>query len=257
MQATINPADFGGPAKATPKQREAVGKAAVAEAEGNVAPAAAAADVSQTQASAASSRATAGRIETLTPLEAEDKQLDIQAKADKAAREAAARAAAARAKATQAQERINTVLEKLAQARRLVSNFSTGYGSLLSGLPTTDARSLKGILGPEGTIGSQILLRTMDELRQGSAAGATGLGAMDRNENATLKSSISSLDLGRSPEEVLQSINEILTSVKSRYSSVSFRLKTQKIVAAYRLGLSAAQPRKKMLCALQSGVALT
>ncbi len=229
--------------KTTPPVTKASADARIRGAEADVAPAAAAADVGQKQASAASSKATAGRIETLTPLEAAEKQFDIQAKQDKADRDAAARAAAAQAKATQAQERINTVLEKLAQARRLVSNFSTGYGSLLSGLPTTDARSLKSILGPEGTIGSQILLRTMDELRQGSAAGATGLGAMDRNENATLKSSISSLDLGRSPEEVLQSINEIERSFR-RYGAITSGFNPDEREVAIQFGLIPPEDRK-------------
>lgn len=77
MQATINPADFGGPSRATPKQREASGKADVAEAEGNVAPEVVRANIRQSSGSAASSEAEADRKRALTPLEVEKLQQDV------------------------------------------------------------------------------------------------------------------------------------------------------------------------------------
>ena len=200
----------------TPKQREAAGRATVAEAEAGVAPEAARTDVRQKAGSAASSEASAARTVALTPEELRQLQL----KNEQTERDIAAAKRAAGTKAASETEAVNNILERIAEARRLVSGWSTGFGSYLGDIPTTQARSLKGLLGPEGTISANILLRTMEQMRAGSAAGATGLGAMDRNENRTLKNSIDNLDLGRNPEEVLETLNNIERKFR-RYSAIT------------------------------------
>lgn len=174
-------------------------------------------------AQTAGTQASTQRTQALTPAdvrlrEAQAAAQEAKNKADEAKRDAAAKAA--KNKATSTQERVNVVLRKLAEARRLVSRWSTGWGSYLSGIPETDAREIKSLIGPEGTVGAQVLLRAMEELRASSASGATGLGAMDRNENTTLKNSITNLDLGNDPETVLNAINDLDRSFR-RYAAIT------------------------------------
>lgn len=183
--------------------------------------------------------ASTNRTQVLTPAdlrlrEAQAAALEARLRKEKEA--AAAAATAAKTKAKLAQDDVNNVLQKIAEARRLVSEWSTGYGSYLSGLPKTQARSLKGLLGPEGTISSQVLLRTMEKMRAGSASGATGLGAMDKSENRTLKNSITNLDLGRSPEEVLQSLNDLERGFR-RYSAITSGYNPDERETAVQFGL--------------------
>lgn len=179
------------------------------------------------------------RTTELTPLDkrlraAQAAALEEKLRKDKQA--AATAATAAKTKANMAQEDVNNVLQKIAEARRLVSNWSTGWGSMLSGIPESQARELKGLLGPEGVISSQVLLRTMEKMRAGSASGATGLGAMDKNENRTLKNSITNLDLGRSPEKVLQSLNDLERNFR-RYSAITSGYNPDERKTAVQFGL--------------------
>ena len=74
---TLNPADFLD-TRASPKQREATGKAIITEAEAGVAPEAVRTNIKQGEASAASSGATAARTTALTPLEVEKLREDIR-----------------------------------------------------------------------------------------------------------------------------------------------------------------------------------
>lgn len=177
----------------------------------------------KSEAGVASTEAGTARTTALTPLEIRLRKLQAdalerRAKADVAKQEAAATAAKVSAQSTQ--EDTNRILAKLAEARRLVSGWSTGWGSYLSALPETQARALRGMLGPDGTIGANVLLEAIKKMRAGSASGATGLGAMDRSENQTLKSMITNLDLARKPEEVLRSINDIDRYMR-RYAAIT------------------------------------
>lgn len=183
--------------------------------------------------------AATNRTNVLTPAdlrlrEAQAIALEEKNRKNKQAQDAAGRAATT--KASMSQEDVNGVLQKIAEARRMVSGWSTGWGSMLSGIPETQARELKGLLGPEGTISSQILLRTMEKMRAGSASGATGLGAMDKNENRTLKNSITNLDLGRDPEKVLQSLNDLERNFR-RYAAITSGYNPDEREIAVQFGL--------------------
>lgn len=181
------------------------------------------ADIAQSGASAAASAASANRTNVLTPADKRlrEAQADaLERKNEEAAAKEKRAATAAATKAAMSQEDVNNVLQKIAEARRLVSKWSTGWGSYLSAVPETDARALKGLLGPEGVISANVLLRTMEKMRAGSASGATGLGAMDRSENTTIKNSITNLDLGNDPQKVLQSLNDLDRSFR-RYAAIT------------------------------------
>jgi len=204
------------------------------------------ADIGQSGASAAASSASAGRTTALTPEDvrlrkAQATALEEKNRQNKIAREAAQRAS--KVKAGMTQEDVNNVLGKIAEARRLVSGWSTGWGSYLAGLPETEARSLKGLLGPEGTISSQVLLRTMEKMRASSASGATGLGAMDKNENKTLKNSITNLDLGRKREEVLRSLNDLDRGFR-RYAAITSGYDPDERDTAIQFGLIPREDKK-------------
>jgi len=198
-----------------------------------------AAELEQKGASAAKSGAETVTEEQTRPAkvrkgEAEATQAEIEVEEATARQRAAVEAA--RKKAATTQEDVNLVLRKLSEARKKVSGWSTGWGSYLRALPETQARTLYGILGPEGTVSSRILLQTMEKMRANSASGATGLGAMDRSENATLKNSITSLDLGRSPQEVLASINDLERYFR-RYAAVTQGYDPDQRDAAIKFGL--------------------
>lgn len=193
----------------------------------------------KTEADIGSTEAGTKRTTELTPLDkrlraAQVRALEAKNKAGKA-KEAAAETAA-KTKASMYQEDTNNVLQRIAEARRLVSKWSTGWGSMLSGIPETDARALKGLLGPNGTISAQVLLRTMEKMRASSSSGATGLGAMDKNENQTLKNSITNLDLGNDPEKVLQSLNDLERSFR-RYAAITSGYNPDERQVAVQFGL--------------------
>lgn len=197
------------------------------------------ATIGSSEASAASSAASAARSRELTPADKrlrEAQATALERKNEEAARKQQAAATAAETKAAMSQEDVNNVLQKIAEARRLVSKWSTGWGSYLSGIPQTDARALKGLLGPEGVISANVLLRTMEKMRAGSASGATGLGAMDRSENQTIKNSIANLDLGNDPEKVLQSLNDLDRSFR-RYAAITSGYNPDEREIALKFGL--------------------
>lgn len=198
------------------------------------------------EANIANKGATTQRTQVLTPAdlrlrEAQAAALEDKNKQNKAKQEAAA--TAAKTKASIYQEDTNNVLQKIAEARRLVSRWSTGWGSYLSGIPETDARALKGLLGPNGTISSQILLRTMEKMRAGSSSGATGLGAMDKNENQTLKNSITNLDLGNDPQKVLQALNDLDRGFR-RYAAITSGYNPDERDTALKFGLIPPEDQK-------------
>ncbi len=132
MQATINPADFGGPSRATPKQREASGKAAVAEAEGNVAPEVVRANIRQSSGSAASSEAEADRKRALTPLEVEKLQQDvIKLQLDNAEAIRLAREGPRKTLAEEKEEQV--LLSNITAARNSINFLMRNFNSELSG----------------------------------------------------------------------------------------------------------------------------
>jgi hypothetical protein len=106
------------------------------------------------------------------------------------------------AKKEDAQIAVDTVTE----ANKLVSNWSTGYGSLLSALPMSDARKLQGKLD---TIKSNLAAAMIEDLKSQSRTGATGLGALNREELKVLQTSKASLDAGMGADELKKSLQVI------------------------------------------------
>lgn len=103
------------------------------------------------------------------------------------------------AKQADAQGAVDTVKEAL----DLTSEWSTGYGSILSHLPKTDARKLQGKLD---TIKSNLAAAMIEDLKSQSKTGATGLGALNREELKVLQTSKASLDAGMGADELKKSL---------------------------------------------------
>lgn len=75
--------------------------------------------------------------------------------------------------------------------RKLIGPTTTGYGSYLSALPLTSARTLEG---NTQTIKNNVALAKLRELKQQSSTGASGLGALNMKEFDAIQGIIASLD---------------------------------------------------------------
>jgi hypothetical protein len=86
---------------------------------------------------------------------------------------------------------IQSLRDTIKATKALVSPYTTGYGSLLSVLPATDARTLEG---NTQTIKNNVALSKLRELKQQSATGASGLGALNMKEFDAIQGIIAALD---------------------------------------------------------------
>ena len=111
------------------------------------------------------------------------------------------------------------------EASSLVSNWSAGYGSLLSGLPATDAKDLSAKLD---TIKANLGFNELQEMRNNSPTGGA-LGQVTERELAFLQSTISSLDQAQSPEQLKAS----LATIKEHVAGMN-----ERINAAYQADLA-------------------
>jgi len=75
--------------------------------------------------------------------------------------------------------------------RKIIGPLTTGYGSYLSALPLTSARTLEG---NTQTIKNNVALAKLRELKQQSSTGASGLGALNMKEFDAIQGIIASLD---------------------------------------------------------------
>jgi len=86
---------------------------------------------------------------------------------------------------------IQSLRETISTTKGLISPTTTGYGSFLSLLPATDARTLEG---NTQTIKNNVALSKLRELKQQSSTGASGLGALNMKEFDAIQGIIASLD---------------------------------------------------------------
>ncbi len=165
------------------------------------------AGIVQSGASAESATATAAKTRALLPADVRKALADAEAAEAKNKTEAADRARAKDAKQFALTEDTDNMLSALARARAVVG--SGGWGQAFRGIPETDAKTLFAMLGPEGPVASFNMIERMKELKAQSPTGSTGFGQQSNAEGAALRNSIDSLDLGRKPEEILDTINRI------------------------------------------------
>ena len=94
-------------------------------------------------------------------------------------------------------------VDTVEEANKLISNWSTGFGSLLANVPTSDARKLQGKLD---TIKSNLAAAMLEDLKSQSRTGASGLGALNKEELKVLQTSKASLDAGMGGDELKKSL---------------------------------------------------
>jgi len=87
--------------------------------------------------------------------------------------------------------RTGEVRNTIADTKKLISAYTTGYGSVLSVLPMTDARTLENNLE---SIKADLAFSQLQALKDASKTGASGLGQTTRNEFEALQSRIKKLD---------------------------------------------------------------
>ena len=87
--------------------------------------------------------------------------------------------------------RTKDIRDVIGDTKKLISGYTTGYGSFLSVLPLTDAKTLQNNLE---SIKANLSLSQLTALKEASKTGASGLGQVTRNEFDALQSTIAKLD---------------------------------------------------------------
>lgn len=85
-------------------------------------------------------------------------------------------------------------------------------------IPGSPAYNLDKDLEP---LRSRTVLGEMAQMRQGSAVGATGLGAMDRGEREMLAAAEGSLDIGQSEGQIDKNLDRLGSAIRARSPGVS------------------------------------
>jgi len=91
-----------------------------------------------------------------------------------------------------------------------VNRWTAGAGSVLSGIPETDARDFKAQLD---TLKSNIAFNELAQMREASKTGGA-LGAVSERELALLESALGALDQGQSPESLKAQLQQVKESVQ-------------------------------------------
>lgn len=91
-----------------------------------------------------------------------------------------------------------------------VNEWSAGYGSILAGVPKTDARNLKAKLD---TLKANIAFNELTAMREASKTGGA-LGSVAVRELELLESALGSLDQGQDPAQLITSLNNIKASAQ-------------------------------------------
>jgi hypothetical protein len=203
------------------------------------------AQIGSAEASAASSRASAARTQQITPLEAQERQARLEesaatrsarlrrteAEADIAeTRAAQQREALARTRQlasgrprderrAEAEKLLGEHIRRLVQAKEILQDtaFAAGFGAeTLSRLGGTPARNVNALLAP---IRANTAFGELQKMRQESPTGGA-LGNVSNIELGLLESSQGSFDLGQSPEQLIQTIDDFISRYLTMYSRV-------------------------------------
>lgn len=106
-------------------------------------------------------------------------------------------------------ERERRVLSSIDELLPKVGEFSTGYGSLLSGVPRSDARAFAAELA---TLKANIAFNELAAMRAASKTGGA-LGNVSNVELQLLESTLGALDAGQAPAQVTAQLTKIRDSI--------------------------------------------
>ena len=129
--------------------------------------------------------------------------------------------------------RTKDIRDIIGETKKLISGSTTGYGSFLSVLPLTDAKTLQNNLE---SIKANLSLSQLTALKEASKTGASGLGQVTRNEFEALQSTIAKLD----PQS--KSFADDLDKVDKTYARLLKQLEGKTERAEERV--KATQPKK-------------
>lgn len=114
-------------------------------------------------------------------------------------------------------ERSERTLQAVDNLLGQVSGWTTGYGSILSGIPESDARNFKAELD---TLKSNIAFSELTAMREASKTGGA-LGAISDKETRLLEASLGALDTGQSPANFKKNLQQIKESINRWKNAVS------------------------------------
>jgi hypothetical protein len=128
--------------------------------------------------------------------------------------------------------RTKDVKNVIGETKKLISGYTTGYGSFLSSLPLTDAKTLQNNLD---SIKANLSLSQLTALKEASKTGASGLGQVTRNEFDALQSTIAKLD----PQS--KTFADDLDKVDKTYARLLKQLEGKTVRAEGRAGMTPSQ----------------
>jgi len=128
--------------------------------------------------------------------------------------------------------RTKDVRDVIGETKKLISGYTTGYGSFLSSLPLTDAKTLQNNLE---SIKANLSLSQLTALKEASKTGASGLGQVTRNEFDALQSTIAKLD----PQS--KTFADDLDKVDKTYARLLKQLEGKTVRAESRAGMTPTQ----------------
>jgi hypothetical protein len=129
--------------------------------------------------------------------------------------------------------RTKDIKDVIGETKKLISGYTTGYGSFLSVLPLTEAKTLQNNLD---SIKANLSLSQLTALKEASKTGASGLGQVTRNEFEALQSTIAKLD----PQS--KTFADDLDKVDKTYTRLLKQLESKTVRAEERV--KATQPKK-------------
>jgi len=106
-------------------------------------------------------------------------------------------------------ERERRVLSSIDELLPKVGEFTTGFGSMLSGIPRSDARAFAAELA---TLKANIAFNELAAMRAASLTGGA-LGNVSNVELELLESTLGALDAGQAPAQVTAQLNKIRDSI--------------------------------------------
>jgi len=128
--------------------------------------------------------------------------------------------------------RTKDIRNVIGETKKLISGYTTGYGSFLSVLPLTDAKTLQNNLE---SIKANLSLSQLTALKEASKTGASGLGQVTRNEFDALQSTIAKLD----PQS--KSFADDLDKIDKTYARLLKQLEGKTVRAESRAGMTPTQ----------------
>ena len=102
----------------------------------------------------------------------------------------------------------DVVLNKIAEADKLIGGKTTGFASYFSVVPGTDAKELASVIQ---TIKARLGFDQLQQMRNSSPTGGA-LGNVSNKELASLESAVASLDQSLTPKTLRENLNQIKTS---------------------------------------------